>query len=481
MKSVALYCRRSTWLRIQRSMVLACVACVGALTGEAALAQTNACAQVTNSVSRFPIQVDGGFTAGGEWSDVKPLAFHSDPAAGTLFQVCDQNDANANSFLYVAIAPGTSEEGLELYLLYDYPPRQDPNFSPGDTVAVIQFPVSLPDNPNIPAQLRGGKHPIGVIVKAGESNPERAIAAGGTNGFFDVFVDINLDGVADGRPADFGLEIDAAAGFGRSPRASFDHLIVELEVSLRIQPGFADPNGPLPGNGINPKTGLYDPNPVFWGGSFAGGGGGGGGGGTGALRSSALAPTIGGTVPGTAAIFRINPDGSTTANASFLPTPFKAVQDKKDIITKLKALLALPNLTKDDRKRIGEAIDAITKSLPFLVDETHAGSKKLFKDEGKAADALMKILKDNKSGLTASQRTSLRTCIDMLTSIDRNLAAVAIYEALAAFGDPERIAKANKQVHEGDQDAARGRPKEAIEEYGKAWGALSKKKEDGDD
>src|SRR5206468_4876898 len=57
------------------------------------------------------------------------------------------------------------------------------------------------------------------------------------------------------------------------------HLLVELEVALRIQPGFAQPpaggGSGLPGGGINPATGLYDPDPVFWG--AAGGANGSGG------------------------------------------------------------------------------------------------------------------------------------------------------------------------------------------------------------
>jgi hypothetical protein len=41
---------------------------------------------VTNSVSMFPIEVDGAFTPPGEWLDVTPLAFHSPVFLGDTFR-----------------------------------------------------------------------------------------------------------------------------------------------------------------------------------------------------------------------------------------------------------------------------------------------------------------------------------------------------------------------------------------------------------
>ena len=72
---------------------------------------------------------------------------------------------------------------------------------------------------------------------------------------------------------------------------------------LRIPAGFASQTSPLPGNGINPATGLYDPDPAFWGAAGAAGGGGVGDGGG--------APPPGGLQSASAGLFTINPDGST--------------------------------------------------------------------------------------------------------------------------------------------------------------------------
>src|SRR5439155_13599645 len=69
--------------------------------------------------------------------------------------------------------------------------------------------------------------------------------------------------------------------------------LVELEVPLRIPPNF----GPaFPANGINPATGLYDPDPQFWTGGFNKNGGG---------------ATGQNDPPGSAGLFQILPNGTT--------------------------------------------------------------------------------------------------------------------------------------------------------------------------
>ena len=109
------------------------------------------------------------------------------------------------------------------------------------------------------------------------------------------------------------------AGFGPSSLSGSNHLLVELEVPLRIDlnknPDFGQ--GPLSGggHGINPATGLYDPDPVFWGAAGSGDGGPAGapGGGSGGPLQSASAATI-----------QINPDGSLTVTPGVVPEPTSA-------------------------------------------------------------------------------------------------------------------------------------------------------------
>ncbi len=260
---------------------------------------------VNNPISTFPVTVDGQFSGGvvagvvvGEWSDVTPVAFFSSPGASAVPVAL--NDPTRNSLLYAALARDTPTADPSLYLMYDFLPGTGP-ITPGDIFASVSFPIHLP-----PAQGGGGggRTNIAVLFQArGATN----LADGVSGSFFDVFVDIDLDGRPDFSAAQLG--IDGAAGFGPSTLSNSPHLLVELEVPLRIPANFGSPGGPLPGNGINPATGLYDPDPAFWG---ASGGGNGSGGGRPLAEGADLAPAEPGLQPASAGLFTINPNGSTT-------------------------------------------------------------------------------------------------------------------------------------------------------------------------
>ena len=251
-------------------------------------------AQTTQGVSAFPFFIDGHFSNGvgvGEWSDVTPSAFHSAPGA-TAAPVA-LNDPTRNTLLYAALGTTAGAPVPSLHLLYDFLPRTNQFVAPGEIFASVTFPI------NLPPALGGNKRNVSVLFQG------KALAlkdnAGVATSFFDIFVDLDLDGIGDVTASSLGLE--GAAAFGPSPLAVTPHLIVELGVGLRIQPGFGTQPGPLPGGGINPATGLYDPDPAFWG--AAGGTGGGATLGPAPLQSAS------------SGIFTINPNGSTT----IIPTP----------------------------------------------------------------------------------------------------------------------------------------------------------------
>jgi hypothetical protein len=261
----------------------------------------------TNGVSAFPMNIDGSFSNGpgvGEWSDVTPSFFFSAPnvTANPL-----PGSAGANTALYAALGTSLGEppgSDPRLHLLYDFLPRTNQFVAPGELVASVTFPVTLPN------QQTGEKTNISVLFVGAVPRPQGGAAGGGS--FFDIFADLDLDGIGDVPAASLGLV--GAAGFGHSPLGAFDHLIVELGVGLRIQPGFGTPGGPLPGGGINPATGLYDPDPAFWG--AAGGGDGtlaGPGGAAGNLQSASTAS------------FQIMPNGSTVVTPVLVPEPTSAV------------------------------------------------------------------------------------------------------------------------------------------------------------
>ena len=253
------------------------------------------------------ITVDGQFSPSNEWFHVNPDAFLSQPG-GSALALGPGNPVplGANTLLYASVAPATFGPDPTLHLMYDFAPRTTA-ISPGETFAKIEFPLNIPTGKNLPNE--GTKQFVDVLFVGKQ-------AGGGS--FFDIFVDFDIfDGIEDHTHSNsvLGLGLLGAAGFGPSSLSTTNHLLVELEVGLRIQPGFGDPNGPLPGGGINPTTGLYDPNPVFWGASGAGNGtvpspDGGQGGSGGALQSA------------TAAMIEITRSGSLTVTP--VPEPASA-------------------------------------------------------------------------------------------------------------------------------------------------------------
>lgn len=257
--------------------------------GSAYSAAVVVCPGVCNPFA-LPITLDGQFTnglptpgSGREWSDVTPLAFISPPLPDGTLQSTTLNDPNRNSLLYGAVAPGELG-GAELYLMYDYLPRTIQSFAPGEFIADISFPITVPfdtgdgireERKNATVQIRGH-------VQATSIAPTGAP-------FFDVFIDLN-DGSGPQSAGNFG--IDAVVGFGASLLSDTPHLLIELEVPLLIPAGFGTPGGPLagPGGGGFPN-GVYSPEPAFWGSGVA---------------NNGIDP------PATGAIFTINPNGSTT-------------------------------------------------------------------------------------------------------------------------------------------------------------------------
>lgn len=196
-----------------------------------------------------------GLTPGAEWADVTPFAFISSPSGTTPTLL--SNPAK-NTLLYAAISHNVASTpgDLQLHLMYDFLPRTTIPLT-GEIFATVTFPVTL-----------GGvfagrpKDDISVVLKGN-----------GLASFFDIFVDLEVNNPSNPLTAlrvngvNSGLfpGLLAAAAPGASTLSSIPHLRVELEVPLRIQASQVTPGGPLPGGGINPATGMYDPDPVFWG------------------------------------------------------------------------------------------------------------------------------------------------------------------------------------------------------------------------
>lgn len=254
---------------------------------------------VNNPVSQFLHTIDGQFSPGGEWSDVTPAAFNS-TLNGTATPVPFPGPL-ANSLLFAGLGQKVPAGEISLFLMYDFLPRT--TFpQPGELFASITFPVTLPPFPQF--GVPGGNNSLISVLLVGHQAPAASgeVAEGAVSSFFDIFVDLNGDGGGDVSAATLG--INGAADFGPSPLSALPHLLVELDVPLRIPAGFSQ-GGPLPGNGINPATGLYDPDPAFWGAAA-------GGDERPLAEGEVAAAPPGGLQPASAANMTINPDGSIT-------------------------------------------------------------------------------------------------------------------------------------------------------------------------
>ena len=220
------------------------IACVLGFVGTLALGGAAA-----NPVSAFPITIDGKFTGGvvggvvqGEWSDITPQAFIAPPSAvNGVLQATTLGDPRANSLLYAGLAPESVGGPVKsLYLAYAYKDLTEQTFPLNKLIFDVAFPVTYQGNHrNVDVQLRG----------TGQGGPS----------FYRVVV------LADGVVVPEGIVIEngaAAAGFSPSPLSSLPHFLMELEVSLLIDPGFGTPGGPFPRDGL--PGGVYSPAPAFW-------------------------------------------------------------------------------------------------------------------------------------------------------------------------------------------------------------------------
>jgi hypothetical protein len=208
----------------------------------------------------------------GEWSDLTPQAFIAPPGATGTLQATTLGDSRANSLLYAGLAPESVNGPVKsLYLMYAYRDLTEQIFAQGKLIFDVTFPVTF----------EGSLRNVDV----------RLLGTGQTAPFYQVEV------LADGALVPPGIVIangDAAAGFGPSPLGSAPHFLMELEVSLLIDPGFGTPGGPFPPAGQ--PGGVYPVGqPLGW-------------------QASAVNNFV--DPPISAALFTIQPDGSTIVDVS---------------------------------------------------------------------------------------------------------------------------------------------------------------------
>jgi hypothetical protein len=107
--------------------------------------------------------------------------------------------------------------------------------------------------------------------------------------------------------------------------------------------------------------------------------------------------------------------------------------------------------------------------VPLWLDETHVNPDAawwVFSNEKDAVKELLEIVKARKSKIPDATAQAL---IDRIVKCDRLLGVVSIQDATNAGAKQKRLNQAQKEVTQGDQDAAAGRPAQAIEHYWRAW------------
>ena len=140
---------------------------------------------------------------------------------------------------------------------------------------------------------------------------------------------------------------------------------------------------------------------------------------------------------------------------------------KEDVLAQATALL--PGPTAFDTKKLGELIVKLQQSLdPALwIDDNHIVDKdgnKVFDRERDAVKKLNELIKDG-----SIPDPTLQDMIDALVRADRAIASVALSDAIAASGDPKKIAESQNELLKAADEIAKLHFDHAIDHYKAAW------------
>jgi hypothetical protein len=127
-----------------------------------------------------------------------------------------------------------------------------------------------------------------------------------------------------------------------------------------------------------------------------------------------------------------------------------------------------------DRAKLLDALSHLTKAVAEKnwLDESHpeagARGETMFNENKSVVGRLRELRKANRSGLSSAL---LQEHIDNLVEANRQLAVIAIEEALARLGKGAKIKAAQNELRNADAAAAKDKPDDAIERYRNAWKA----------
>ena len=129
----------------------------------------------------------------------------------------------------------------------------------------------------------------------------------------------------------------------------------------------------------------------------------------------------------------------------------------------------LPGPTAFDTKKLNEAIVKLEQSLdPALwIDDNHIADKdgnRVFDREKDAVKKFNELIKDG-----SIPDPTLQDMIDALVRADRAIASVALSDAIAASGDPKKIAESQNELVKAAEEITKLHFDHAIDHYKAAW------------
>jgi len=140
---------------------------------------------------------------------------------------------------------------------------------------------------------------------------------------------------------------------------------------------------------------------------------------------------------------------------------------KQNVLAQANALL--PGLPQKEANKLEAAIKKLGESLdPALwIDGNHVVDKdgqRVFDREKYAANKLEDLINDN-----SIPDATLEGMIDSLVVADRMLAEQALADAIAAAGDPDKIAEAQQELDKAAAELLKGHTNAAIDHFRNAW------------
>ncbi|HEY6261879.1 MAG TPA: HYR domain-containing protein [Nitrospiraceae bacterium] len=174
---------------------------------------------------------------------------------------------------------------------------------------------------------------------------------------------------------------------------------------------------------------------------------------------------------GTNAVHCLATDASgNKSSCSFNIVVFGPLGVKQNVLNQLSGLRTAV-ADKKNGKELDDAIQELAESIDpsHWADQTHlrtTNEKEVFKEDADSIKELLEVIKCSQGLILGAK---LQGLVNRIVNSDRLLTLISITEATTAFGTPEKLREANKELAKGDQDIAKSKYENGIEHYRQAW------------